>query len=56
MRQNLRDDGWIFDAGENLQLPAAAGAGFDLDAKDTLQRCAQFIATWRGVVGLSGSA
>jgi hypothetical protein len=33
VRQNLRDDLGIFDAGDHLERPAAAGAGVDLDAE-----------------------
>jgi hypothetical protein len=37
VRQNLRDDLGIFDAGDHLERPAAAGAGVDLDAERAVQ-------------------
>jgi hypothetical protein len=37
VRQDLRNDLGLFDAGDHLELPAAAGAGADLDAEHALE-------------------
>jgi hypothetical protein len=37
VRQDLRDDFGLLDAGNDPELPTTAGAGVDLDAKDALQ-------------------
>ena len=37
MRQDARDDGRVLDAGDDLQLAAAAGAPLDLDPEHPLQ-------------------
>jgi hypothetical protein len=35
--ENPFDDGWILDAGNDLELPATATAHLDVDRKDTLE-------------------
>ena len=37
MFQNPFDDGWVLDAGDHLELPAAAPADLDVDRKDTFE-------------------
>ena len=37
MFQNPIDDGWVLDAGDHLELPAAAPADLDVDRKDTFE-------------------
>ncbi len=55
MRQDLRNDLRLLDAGNDSQLPPQRAQPSISMPKTRLSRRAQFIATWRGVGGLSCS-
>lgn len=41
MGEDRFDDGWVFDAGDDLDRPAAGFTGFDVGVEDPFRCCAE---------------